>query len=245
MVKIIQGTTKKPISAQQLADFFTANTDQYDGFLYIGYPIIGTAEGPYPIDALLVSSKMGLVVFNLVEGRNIENAQEAQDDSFNKLESKLRSHRVLVKGRELKVAIYVVTFAPVHNDVEKLFKEDYPVCNQRNLSSWLDTCEWGNPDYFEDLLSIIQSISGLRRGRKKRDVQNAASRGAKLKNLEDSIANLDNIQGDAVIETVEGVQRIRGLSWLWKNCCPSSQSCLPSFTASRVENCSHFPNSFT
>lgn len=38
------------------------------------------------------------------------------------------------------------------------------------------------------------------------------SRGARLKQLEDSIANLDNLQGRAVIETVNGVQRIRGLA---------------------------------
>jgi superfamily I DNA and RNA helicase len=38
------------------------------------------------------------------------------------------------------------------------------------------------------------------------------SRGSRLKALEDSIANLDSRQGQAVIETVDGVQRIRGLA---------------------------------
>ncbi|MEL7409314.1 MAG: AAA family ATPase, partial [Cyanobacteria bacterium J06558_2] len=38
------------------------------------------------------------------------------------------------------------------------------------------------------------------------------SRGARLKKLEDFIANLDRNQSEAVIETVEGVQRIRGLA---------------------------------
>ena len=41
---------------------------------------------------------------------------------------------------------------------------------------------------------------------------NENSRGAKLKRLEDSIATLDNRQSRAVIETVNGVQRIRGLA---------------------------------
>lgn len=54
MVTIVQGATKKPISAQRLSEFFIHHP-KYEGFLYIGYPIIGTAEGPYPIDALLVS----------------------------------------------------------------------------------------------------------------------------------------------------------------------------------------------
>jgi hypothetical protein len=70
MVQIIRGTTKKPISSQRLADFFVAH-NQYEGFLYIGYPIIGTSEGPYPIDALLVLREKDLVIFNLVEGRDL------------------------------------------------------------------------------------------------------------------------------------------------------------------------------
>ncbi len=211
MTTIVKGTTKKPISAQQLADFFTSKP-QYDGFLYIGYPIIGTSEGPYPIDALLVSRSKGLVVFNLVEGRHMDSALESQDDSYNKLESKLRSHKTLMKGRYLQVPINTVTFAPVLDNVANLSTEEYAVCNESNLGPWLDERVWNSPDSFEALLSVIQSISTIRKGRKKRDVQKPDSRGAKLKFLEDSIANLDNLQGRAVIETVDGVQRIRGLA---------------------------------
>jgi superfamily I DNA and RNA helicase len=211
MITIVRGTTKKPISAQQLADFFTG-TDRYDGFLYIGYPIIGTAEGPYPIDALLVSSTKGIVVFNLVEGRDMDGAGDIQDDTYNKLESKLRAHKTLMKGRKLQVPIHPVTFAPVLDDVLGLSDAEHPVCNESNLESWLDTCAWDSPDSFENLLSVIQAISTIRKGRKKRDVQKDDSRGGKLKLLEDSIANLDNLQGRAVIETVDGVQRIRGLA---------------------------------
>jgi superfamily I DNA and RNA helicase len=211
MITIVRGTTKKPMSAQQLADFFTSKP-QYDGFLYIGYPIIGTSEGPYPIDALLVSSSKGLVVFNLVEGRHMDSALESQDDSYNKLESKLRSHKTLMKGRYLQVPINTVTFAPVLDNAANLSTEEYAVCNESNLGPWLDERVWDSPDFFGALLSVIQSISTIRKGRKKRDVQKADSRGAKLKFLEDSIANLDNLQGRAVIETVDGVQRIRGLA---------------------------------
>ncbi|MBF0273328.1 MAG: ATP-binding domain-containing protein [Magnetococcales bacterium] len=211
MVTIIQGTTKKPISAQRLANFFEDHT-KYDGFLYIGYPIIGTAEGPYPIDALLVSKSKGLVVFCLVEGRDISGAQNAQDDSYNKLESKLRAHKSLVKGRNLQVPINPVTFASAREDAVNFSKEEYPICNDASLEAWLDNCQWDDSSHFESLVAVIQAISTIRKGRKKRDVQKPDSRGAKLKRLEDSIANLDNLQGRAVIETVDGVQRIRGLA---------------------------------
>jgi superfamily I DNA and RNA helicase len=112
-------------------------------------------------------------------------------------------------GRNLKVIISPVTFAPVyHGDISA----DYPICNEINLEKWLDPLKWESPDSYEKLLAVLQAISTIRKGRKKRDVKNVDSRGAKLKSLEDSIANLDNIQGQAVIETVNGVQRIRGLA---------------------------------
>jgi len=213
MITIVQGTTNKPVSARRLADFF-ARPIEDDGFLYIGYPIIGTAEGPYPIDALLVSKSKGLVVFSLMEGRDMTGLQDIQDDSYNKLESKLRAHRSLMRGRNLRVPINPVTFAPARNDAANLFEDGYPICNEANLEAWLDDCEWddSDPNYFESLVAGIQAISTIRKGRKRRDVQRPDSRGAKLKRLEDSIANLDNLQGRAVIETVDGVQRIRGLA---------------------------------
>ena len=44
------------------------------------------------------------------------------------------------------------------------------------------------------------------------NVVKSDSKGAKLKLLEDTVANLDHKQSAAVIETVNGPQRIRGLA---------------------------------
>lgn len=211
MASIINGTTRKPVSSQRLADFFAVHTE-YQGFLYIGYPIIGTPEGPYPIDAILVSKEKGLVVFNLIEGRDFEGFEEIQDDSANKIEAKLRGHKSLMKGRSLTTPAKVVTFAPAREDVTKYCTEDYALCNETNLKEYLDSIENEDPTRYEALLAVIQAISTIRKNRKNRNVNKPDSRGAKLQRLEDSIANLDSIQGRAVIETVNGVQRIRGLA---------------------------------
>ena len=48
MVSIIRGTTQKPMASEELVNYFRARED-LEGYLYIGYPIIGTADGPYPI----------------------------------------------------------------------------------------------------------------------------------------------------------------------------------------------------
>ena len=67
-------------------------------------------------------------------------------------------------------------------------------------------------ELFESTLSALQNISTIRKSKVKREVARADSKGAKLKRLEDSIATLDNMQSKAVIETTDGVQRIRGLA---------------------------------
>jgi hypothetical protein len=82
------------------------------GTLYIGYPIIGTPEGSFPIDALLVSPTKGLVLFNVVEGRTLPDYAAAQDEGFNKMQAKLLQHQTLIRKRKLLVEIHTVTFAP-------------------------------------------------------------------------------------------------------------------------------------
>lgn len=211
MVTIITGTTNKPMASEALKGFFQAN-EALDGYLYIGYPIIGTVDGAYPIDGLWISPSKGLVVFNLIEGKNIDGYQDAQDDCANKVEAKLKGYKQLMKKRTLCVPINVITYAPALVRCPNV-DEDYPLCiNNDSLFTHIDDLDWEDSGYYEALVSVLQAISTIRKGKKKREIVNPQSRGAKLRSLEDSIANLDNRQSRAVIETVEGVQRIRGLA---------------------------------
>ncbi|MDY2801022.1 MAG: ATP-binding domain-containing protein [Fusobacterium mortiferum] len=211
MVTIITGTTKKPVSSERLKKFFQ-NHEEFQGYLYIGYPIIGTIEGAYPIDCLWISPDIGLVVFNLIEGKEIEGYQEIQDDCANKIEAKLKGYRELVNKRNLCVEINIITYAPAIGN-KKENDNDYPLCStEYELEQQIKKLKWENKSYYQNLVSVLQAISTIRKGKKRRETTNSDSRGTKLKKLEDSIANLDNQQSRAVIETVEGVQRIRGLA---------------------------------
>ena len=183
----------------------------YNGYLYIGYPIIGTVAGAYPIDALWISKEKGIVIFNLIEGKDTCSYEETQDDCANKVEAKLKGYKELTIKRQLMVDINVVTFAPAITTLDT-GAEEYYLCNEASLREVLDSFQWKNNEYYQELVSVLQAVSTIRKGHRKRDVLKTESRGAKLKNLEESIANLDNHQSRAVIETVEGVQRIRGLA---------------------------------
>ena len=109
-VSIINGTNKSPASSGQLKRFFTGEAG-LDGQLILGYPVIGTPEGRLSVDAIWISRSKGIVVFDLVEGKEIEGFEGRQDELANLLESKLKAHRELSVRRQLQVPIHTITFA--------------------------------------------------------------------------------------------------------------------------------------
>lgn len=111
MINTVWGSTDKPVSSKRLAELLSGEAD-LEGTLYIGYPIIGTPDGSFPIDALLVSPSKGLVLFSVVEGRALPDYATAQDEGFNKMQAKLLQHQALIRKRKLLVDIHTVTFAP-------------------------------------------------------------------------------------------------------------------------------------
>lgn len=214
MPNIIRGSSDKPAASQQLAAYFKDRTD-IQGTLYIGYPIIGTSQGGYQIDALLISRQQGIIIFNLVEGTDQTiNIEDTQDESISKLQSKLLQHKDLLQRRKLMVDIAVVTYAPAwYHYPDNLNQDDYPILmNNTDLQTFVNGFQWENNQYFEKANSVIQAVTNIGNKDKRSYVKKEDSKGAKLKKLEDSIANLDETQNAAVLETFKGVQRIRGLA---------------------------------
>src|SRR5690606_34460168 len=112
VIKVIWGTNKeKPIASRQLAETLSSNMS-LEGFLYIGYQIVGSPLGPTKFDALLLSESKGIIAFDLVEGTDLTNYINNQDEMASMLEVKLKPYPKLKKGRHLKFDIKTVTFCP-------------------------------------------------------------------------------------------------------------------------------------
>ncbi|MDW8234796.1 MAG: hypothetical protein RMJ54_18650, partial [Roseiflexaceae bacterium] len=212
-IEFVHGVNGKPVATKILAKTLAA-IDNLSGVCFFGYPLLATPEGKTSIDATLVSPEKGVVLFDLVEGTNPDRYDERQDDLANNIESKLKIHRDLVKGRRLLVPITVITFAPAVERIERYRREAYPLANDHNLANVLRDIAWPEADerLYRAALSSIENVTSLRKSRSKREVKKDNSRGAKLKRLEDAIATLDHRQNRAIIETIDGAQRIRGLA---------------------------------
>ena len=211
-IDVVRGTTQKPASSRELAKLL-GNAPELSGQLLIGYPILGTSTGSHPIDALLVSEDGGVVIFDLVEGTDTGDYQVRQDDSYNKLEAKLKVYPQLMDRRNLRVPIETISFAP-GVPILPQNGDGYRIANGQTIVEALRQLQEKKleNDIYRSTLSAIESISTIRQSRARRNIEQPNSLGARLKRLEDSIATLDHQQSTAVIETVEGVQRIRGLA---------------------------------
>jgi superfamily I DNA and RNA helicase len=212
-VNFTRGANGKPAATEALQEILPT-VKGLSGECFFGYPLIATPEGKYSLDATLVSPEKGIILFDLVEGVNVGDYACRQDDLANKVDARLRLHKELVRGRTLIPELHVVTFAPALDDITNLAQPGYSLASEANLADILNGFSWENAseDLYRMTLSAIESLSSIRKSRSKREVSKPNSRGAKLKKLEDSIATLDHRQNRAVIETIDGVQRIRGLA---------------------------------
>ena len=213
-VDIVRGTSRKPVSSEALVEIVSQQS-AWSGRLFIGYPISSTSEGLQMIDALLVSADMGVVVIDLIEGHETSDYGVRQDDRANKLEARLKVHQELMQRRDLMVPIHTISFAPALSNPDTHRIDDYPLANAASLIESLNRFTWSGPhdqEMCDRVLSAMEHISTVRKSGLSRRVAEEDTRGAKLLKLEQSIATLDNIQSQTVMETVEGVQRIRGLA---------------------------------
>lgn len=212
MIEVIWGAQgEKPVSSRSLAEDLMGDRAA-QGWLYLGYPVIGSPTGPVRLDALLVSPTHGLVAFDLVEGTDLGDYKARQDDIASMLDVRLKPHAGLKHGRSLKFDINVITYAPAKQLLPEI-EPPYFLANQRSVREQVEAFKWdGSKELYKNLVAAIQVVTSIRAGKQKREPKKPDSRGAKLKRVEESIANLDQRQSQAVIETVEGVQRIRGLA---------------------------------
>lgn len=214
MINVVSGTNAKPVATDALTR--TLSPSPLDGEMTTGFPIVAGDAEPFAVDALLVSPRFGVLAFDVVEGNVLGEFQDRQDDLVRVLTAKLYSHRELVKKRKLVPEIRAITYAPAFSDdaISAVTTDDYIVANSHDVLAKLSHLgvDVEQAVVYEQVLSAIQNLASLHRLRTPRTPVQADSRGGKLKALEDSIATLDSLQSRAVIETVQGVQRIRGLA---------------------------------
>ena len=91
-LEIVPGESTKPAASSALVKALEG-VPSLAGLLFIGFPIIRTADGPQAVDALWISEEKGIVIFDLVQGDDLGDYQDRQDVAFNAIVSRLRLER--------------------------------------------------------------------------------------------------------------------------------------------------------
>ncbi len=213
-LEVVYGQQGNPPAALQLAGLAEELLDE--GTLYLGYPVLMTADERVEVDALLVCQAHGLIAFRFAEGLphsedDWGRLADEQDRIYNALESSLSRHETLRSGRRFAVDIGTVTiFAASAGQSSKEFDANF--CTFENLSAFISGHPGLAEDLYHNLEAALQRVTTIRPAKRRADVRLTDSRGASMKVIERGIANLDFWQKKAAIETPTGPQRIRGLA---------------------------------
>lgn len=216
LLEVVYGENARTVPAQSLQAELKAL--KVPGTLYLGYPVLSTADGKVFVDALLVSETHGLIAFDLsskIEGPRPTPDEKAeisnrQNQIYASIYNKLNTHAILRRGRSLAIEIGVITY---HTGLSTTIEEEeLVVAPPSGLPQVIK--RFGNvpTEIFRPLNAAVQRVSTLRPPNKREHVVRTDSRGAILKRIEREIANLDNWQNKGAIEYANGPQRIRGLA---------------------------------
>lgn len=215
MIDIVYGQSKKQTETTLLAK--TISKLPLTGTLYLGYPVLPTADDKIAVDALLVSLEHGTVAFrleNTVPKRDDDTAwkivADLQDQLYFALDNNLRKHDGLRVGRKSAIEITTLTVFPtppsVPDGVEGLY------CTFDTVNEKIENLAPLPNIYLAPLQAALQKVMTIKPAKKRANIQRLDSRGAFLKRIEKEIANLDEWQKRASIESPDGPQRIRGLA---------------------------------
>jgi superfamily I DNA and RNA helicase len=213
-LEIVYGESRDRATARELA--LLLEPVIASGTIYLGYPVLATADERVEVDALLVSADHGLVALLLADGTPRTDEEwsaviEDQDRLFAVLESHLRRHESLRRGRQLALVPQTATVFPTEPaDVPQVADGFYAALE--SVPSWVETLPAIDPEIVGALQAALQRVTTIKPRKRRASVEKPSSRGAILKEIERGIANLDQWQKRAAIESPEGPQRIRGLA---------------------------------
>jgi superfamily I DNA and RNA helicase len=210
MLDIVTGQRRNVIATRQLVE--TLQRADLRGTLYIGYPILASADGARIVEGLLTCEQHGVVAFDLLDDGPIsmEVVAERQSDLYAAIFQKLLSFKPLRSARSLIVPINVVTLSPATFSGEP--DEDVIVAPPDGVLTAIERFKEISSEHLRLVNAAIQRVATIKPVNKRQKVSRPDSRGAIMRRIESEIANLDRWQKHAAIESPAGPQRIRGLA---------------------------------
>ena len=184
------------------------------GQYFRGFPVVYLSDSNLKLNGLLCSPELGVVICHVTEETQLnDDYLDSLDQIHMKFKSKLAEVKSLRINRKLHVPINTIVFCPNVQNAEGFSDEDIQFTSRiEDVTDAFVDVQWNHPECLNALLSNIQSLSKLKTAKKRFSVENDESKGSVLKKLDSMLSVLDPCQLRAVLENIDGVQRIRGLA---------------------------------
>lgn len=204
------------IVGQLLEKIIKQIEERIDGVYYRGFPILSTSEGGVTLDGVLCTENHGVTIFHFIDDKSQINDDlvETVDEIHLKIQARLAEITELTYKRQLVVPITSIVYAPQLN-LDILTEYDESLLLSRNAEQLIENIQsavFKFPELLKSVLSRLQSLTSLKNRKNRPPVKIDGSKGSVLKKLEKTLATLDVNQTKAVLENINGVQRIRGLA---------------------------------
>lgn len=197
----------------QLIDHLNAYDSEIgiqDGILYFGYPVFkGYEDNTIKTNFLLISKKVGVILFATASENFIEEKLESLNDTYSHVNSLLIKSSILRKKKNLFFEIETKIFSPSssHNDTDV-------ISSIQDLNDFLlNQKEELTEEQINEIRSILEGAKALSKPTQRKSIiEDNKNKLNILIKLEDEIINFDSEQRKAAINLINGPQRIRGLA---------------------------------
>ena len=211
MIDVIYGERSNPQAARILVEAVENLSEETNGTLYLGYPIIPLEGTSATVDAVFTTKEHGLVVFDFrSDNLNTEEINDRQIEIETAFKVRLLENRSLRKRADLAIDINVISLVTAAEN-RSLDEAPY-IATAADIPGLVQSFRELSDEHYKSLNASIQRTVTLRPPRARDNVKKEQSKGSALKKIEAEIANLDRWQKQAAIETPSGPQRIRGLA---------------------------------
>lgn len=188
-----------------------------DGVIYYGFPIFKNYEEQVvKTNFLLVSKKVGVVLFSTATANTIDEKLESLNDTYNHVSSLLiKSNLLRTKNGRVQRNLVFDMDAKLYAEDPADFKDDENIIsNLTDITKFLsDRDEALTDEHIFEIRSILEGAKALSKPTKRKSVvENPDNKVNILIKLEDEIINFDAEQRKAAITLINGPQRIRGLA---------------------------------
>ncbi len=138
--------------------------------------------------------------------------REHQDQIYYAAKNSLGRHASLRRNRELAVVPTVITVLPISPPDGLFHDSEAQVVGIGDVETVLNDVEPIPAEYWKALNAALQRVTTIKPRKRRAGATTKGSRGSLLREIEKEIANLDQWQKQAAIESPEGPQKIRGLA---------------------------------